>query len=416
MPTLRAPHGESPETAAAAYARSAADTQAELDRRAADAPAAPGLRDRFGRLGTDLRISLTDKCNLRCTYCMPAEGMDWMPQSSLLTADEVIRLVGIAVRVHGVRDLRLTGGEPLIRRDLEEIIAGVRARHPELPIALTTNGIGLDRRAQALRDAGLTRINVSLDTIDAETFAALARRDRLAGVLAGIDAALAAGLRPVKINAVLMRGANDDQAPELLAFCLERGLELRFIEQMPLDGDHGWTREGMVTAAEVRAQLAEHWDLVPDDLPRAGAPAERWRVLPHGTAPAGTDAGDAGSTDGKDVSTDDEAAAPASTCTSAGSEPPVLGRVGVIASVTEPFCSACTRTRVTAEGKVRSCLFSHEEFDLSAAMRSGADDEEVGRLWQQAMWLKPKAHGMDHVGLDSEDYVQPDRSMSAIGG
>ncbi|WP_344336440.1 GTP 3',8-cyclase MoaA [Brevibacterium salitolerans] len=390
---------------AAQLTRAADRTRAELGRRAASAPTAPGLHDRFGRRGTDLRISLTDKCNLRCTYCMPAEGMDWMPQSSLLTAEEVIRLVDIAVDVHGVRDLRLTGGEPLIRPDLESLIAGVRARHPELPIALTTNGIGLTRRAQALRDAGLTRINVSLDTIDADTFAAMARRNRLADVLAGVEAALAAGLHPVKINAVLMRGVNDDQAPELLAFCLERGLQLRFIEQMPLDGDHGWTREGMVTAAEVRAQLAEHWDLVPDDEPRAGAPAERWRVFARGAGPGPGTARPAGAAEPRA-----RAAEPG-----AGTAQP-LGRVGVIASVTEPFCAACTRTRVTAEGRVRSCLFSHEEFDLAAALRTGASDEEIGRLWQQAMWLKPKAHGMDHVGLDSEDYVQPERSMSAIGG
>ena len=381
MPTVRgAADGDSPDAAARLRARSAAATRAHLDDRAGDAPTAPGLHDRFGRRGTDLRISLTDKCNLRCTYCMPAEGMDWMPQSSLLTADEVVRLVDIAVTVHGVRDLRLTGGEPLIRPDLEDIVAGVRAHHPDLPIALTTNGIGLTRRAQTLADAGLTRINVSLDTIDPDTYRTLARRDRLSDVLDGIDAALTAGLHPVKLNAVLMRGVNNDQAPDLLAFALSRGVRLRFIEQMPLDGDHGWTREGMVTAAEVRARLAQHWDLAPDQAPRDGAPAELWRVTSRTTPPRD------------------------------------LGTVGVIASVTEPFCSACTRTRITAEGKVRSCLFSHEEFDLAAALRSGEPDEAVARLWQQAMWLKPAAHGMDAPGLDSNEYVQPERSMSAIGG
>jgi cyclic pyranopterin phosphate synthase len=381
MPTVRgAADGDSPDAAARLRARSAAATRAHLDERAGDAPTAPGLHDRFGRRGTDLRISLTDKCNLRCSYCMPAEGMDWMPQSSLLTAAEVVRLVDIAVTVHGVRDLRLTGGEPLIRPDLEDIVAGVRAHHPDLPIALTTNGIGLTRRAQTLADAGLTRINVSLDTIDPDTYRRLARRDRLSDVLDGIDAALAAGLHPVKLNAVLMRGVNDDQAPDLLAFALERGVRLRFIEQMPLDGDHGWTRDGMVTAAEVRARLARHWHLAPDQAPRDGAPAELWRVTSRTTPPRD------------------------------------LGTVGVIASVTEPFCAACTRTRITAEGKVRSCLFSHEEFDLAAALRSGESDEAVARLWQQAMWLKPAAHGMDAPGLDSEDYVQPERSMSAIGG
>lgn len=355
-------------------------TRAALERRAPDAPARPGLHDQFGRRGTDLRISLTDTCNLRCTYCMPADGMEWLPRSAQLTAAEVIRLVDIAVTAHGVRDLRLTGGEPLIRPDLEDIIAGVRARHPDLPIALTTNGIGLARRAAGLRDAGLTRLNISLDTIDPDTFRTLTRRDRLTDVLAGIAAAQETGLAPVKLNSVLMRGANDHQAPDLLAFALERGLHLRFIEQMPLDGDHGWTREGMVTAAEVRARLAQHWDLTPHPAPRAGAPAELWTVTSR-TSPARE-----------------------------------LGTVGVIASVTEPFCSACTRTRITAEGKVRSCLFSHEEFDLSAALRSGEPDEVIARMWQQAMWLKPAAHGMARPGLDSDAYVQPERTMSAIGG
>lgn len=391
IPTVRASTaGDSHEAAAALHARAHGATKTELDSRAHDAPVEPGLLDRHGRLGTDLRISLTDKCNLRCTYCMPADGMDWMPPPSLLTAAEVVRLVDIAVAVHGVRDLRLTGGEPLIRPDLEDIIAGVRAHHPDLPIAITTNGIGLTKRAATLAAAGLTRLNVSLDTIDADTFRRLARRNRLADVLAGIDAALAADLHPVKVNAVLMRGENDDQAPDLLAFALERGLDLRFIEQMPLDGDHGWTREGMVTAREVRDLLSQHWRLVPDDVPRGGAPAELWRVLPlDSDADSGADS-------------------------EADAEP--LGRVGVIASVTEPFCSACTRTRITADGKVRSCLFSHEEFDLASAMRSGESDDVVARMWQQAMWLKPAAHGMEKPGLDSDDYVQPDRTMSAIGG
>lgn len=370
IPTLRA--SENPDARAASV-------ENELARRAWDAPAGPRLLDRFGRVGTDLRISLTDKCNLRCTYCMPAEGMEWMPQSSLLSAAEVERMVRLAVDEFGITDLRLTGGEPLIRPDLEDIIGRVRSNHPALPISITTNGIGLHRRAQALADAGLTRINVSLDTIDAETYKQLARRDRLGHVLQGIDGALSAGLEPIKINAVLMRGVNDDQAPELLQFCLDRGLQLRFIEQMPLDGEHGWTRENMVTAQQVRAALAERFDLHPDVEPRGGAPAELWRVNDPET---GT----------------------------------VLGRVGIIASVTEPFCAACTRTRITAEGKIRTCLFSHEEFDLGALLRAGRSDAQISRAWQQAMWLKPRAHGMDHAGLGGEDYVQPDRSMSAIGG
>ena len=351
----------------------------ELRRLAPDAPERGALADRFSRAATDLRISLTDKCNLRCTYCMPAEGMNWMPKDSLLTAEEVSRLVRIAVEDFGVTDLRLTGGEPLIRPDLEDIIGRIRHAHPQLPIAITTNGIGLDRRAAGLRAAGLTRINVSLDTIDATTYAALARRDRLGQVLAGIDAAFAAGLSPVKINAVLMQGVNDDQAPDLLEFCLQRDLQLRFIEQMPLDGEHGWTRTSMVTAQQIRASLETQFTLRPAQEPRAGSPAELYRVIDPVT----------------------------------GAQ---RGQVGVIASVTEPFCAACTRTRITAEGKVRSCLFSHVEFDLAALLRAGRTDAQIAQAWRQAMWLKPRAHGMDHTGLDAADYVQPDRSMSAIGG
>lgn len=337
------------------------------------------LVDSFGRAATDLRISLTDKCNLRCTYCMPAEGMDWLPQSSLLTADDVTRLVRIAVNGMGVRELRLTGGEPLIRRDLEEIIASVRAEHPGLPVSMTTNGIGLDRRAAGLKAAGLNRINVSLDTVHAETFRALARRGKLAEVLAGIAGAHEAGLAPIKLNAVLMRGVNEGQALELLEWSLSHDCRLRFIEQMPLDADRGWTRENLVSAAEIRTQLEERYLLAPSAQPRDGAPAETWIVTDPAT--------------GGDV-----------------------GTVGIIASVTEPFCADCRRTRVTAEGKVRSCLFSHEEYDLLELLRSGAADEDIERMWRAAMWIKPKAHGMDHTGLDSGDYVQPERSMSAIGG
>lgn len=220
------------------------------------APAdAPGLSDKFGRQATDLRISLIDKCNLRCTYCMPADGLAWLPKSKLLTLEEITRIVRIGVRDLGIRELRLTGGEPLVRVDLTQIIAAVRNEHPDLPISLTTNGVGLANKATALAEAGLTRINVSLDTLHSDTYATLTRRDQIDSVFAGIDAALAAGLTPVKINAVLMRGINDEQAPELLAWALERGLELRFIEQMPLDADHTWRKDNMVTAAQLRTYL-----------------------------------------------------------------------------------------------------------------------------------------------------------------
>lgn len=351
--------------------------------RPADAPA--GLADRYGRRATDMRLSLTDKCNLRCTYCMPAEGLEWLAKQAVMSAAEIIRIVGIGVDLLGVRELRLTGGEPLVRADLIDIIAALRKAHPELPISMTTNGVGLDKKAAALKAAGLTRINVSLDSLHEETFTKLTRRPFLDRVLAGVDAAWAAGLGPVKINAVLMRGINDAESPALLAWALERGYELRFIEQMPLDADHGWTRRNMITASEIRELLSAEYVLSPDPRERDGAPAERFEVRRRVAG-------------------------------SAGGHGAALGTVGIIASVTEPFCSDCRRTRITAEGKIMSCLFSREEFDLLGLLREGASDRQLAERWQDAMWIKPKAHGMDHVGLDAPDFVQPDRSMSAIGG
>ena len=206
------------------------------------------LTDSYGRIATDLRVSLTDRCNLRCSYCMPPEGLDWLPKPEVLTGDEVARLVRIGVETLGIREVRFTGGEPLLRRDLVAIIAATAALSPRPEISLTTNGIGLDRRAAALRDAGLDRINVSLDTLRPEVFRKLTHRDRLPDVLSGLAAAAAAGLTPVKVNAVLMRDLNDDEAPALLRYCLEHGYELRFIEQMPLDAQHGWKRAEMITA------------------------------------------------------------------------------------------------------------------------------------------------------------------------
>ncbi|WP_114621289.1 GTP 3',8-cyclase MoaA [Renibacterium salmoninarum] len=349
--------------------------------RPADAPAAisAGLLDWFGRRATDLRISLTDKCNLRCSYCMPAEGLNWLPKNQVLTGVEIARLVRIGVEQLGVRELRLTGGEPLVRADLVEIIAAIRADHPELPISMTTNAVGLAKKAASLKAAGLSRINVSLDSLHPGTFQQLTRRPFLDQVLAGNDAALLAELTPMNVNAVLMRGINEAEAPDLLAWSLARGIELRFIEQMPLDADHGWTREGMVTAAHMRALLSNRFDLSPDPRRRDGAPAERFEVRLAGKSK-------------------------------------LLGTVGIIASVTEPFCADCRRTRITAEGKVMSCLFSREETDLLALLRGTEDDDAIARRWQEAMWGKPKARGMDHVGLDSADYVQSERSMSAIGG
>jgi cyclic pyranopterin phosphate synthase len=344
-----------------------------------------GLFDRFGRRATDMRLSVTDKCNLRCTYCMPAEGLEWLPKPAVMTAEEIVRIVAIGVGHLGVRELRLTGGEPLVRGDLVDIVRALRVRHPGLPISMTTNAVGLDSKAQALKDAGLTRVNISLDSLHEETFAQLTRRPYLNRVLAGVQAAAAAGLGPIKINAVLMRGINDHEAPGLLAWALKNGHELRFIEQMPLDADHGWSRRNMITAADIRKTLETRFVLSGDPRDRDGAPAERFRVRRRHSgaeAPAG----------------------------------PELGTVGIIASVTEPFCSDCRRTRITAEGTIMSCLFSHQEFDLLGLLRDGASDDELAHRWEDAMWAKPKAHGREQTGLDAHDFVQPDRTMSAIGG
>ncbi len=332
-------------------------------------PADPRLVDRFGRVATDLRISLTDRCNLRCTYCMPAEGLDWMPRAEQLTDAELGRLIGIAVRDLGVRELRFTGGEPLLRRGLEDVIAAAAALAPRPDISLTTNGVGLARRAEALAAAGVNRLNVSLDTLRPDRFAAITRRDRLADVLDGMRAARAAGLHPVKINTVLLRGVNDDEAVPLLRFAVDHGFELRFIEQMPLDAQHGWQRAEMVTAGDILAALRTAFDLAPDVDARGAAPAERWLV----------DGGPA--------------------------------TVGVIASVTRPFCGACDRTRLTADGQVRSCLFARAETDLRALLRGGAPDAEIADAWRAAMWGKLAGHGIDEPG-----FLQPDRPMSAIGG
>ncbi|MFG1886389.1 GTP 3',8-cyclase MoaA [Micromonospora sp. NPDC049051] len=332
-------------------------------------PTDGALADRYGRVARDLRVSLTDKCNLRCTYCMPAEGLAWLPGPQLLGDAEVVRLVGVAVRLLGVTEVRFTGGEPLIRPGLVGIVAAVAALEPRPRISLTTNGIGLDRLAPALRAAGLDRVNVSLDTLDPGRFTRLTRRPRLADVLAGLAGAAAAGLTPVKINAVLMRGVNDDEAPELLRFALAHGYELRFIEQMPLDAQHGWDRDSMVTADGILASLRGTYDLAPDPAERGAAPAETWLV----------DGGPA--------------------------------RVGVIASVTRPFCGDCDRTRLTADGQVRACLFATEESDLRGALRAGADDDELARRWRAAMWGKRAGHG-----IDDPAFLQPARPMSAIGG
>ncbi|HET9654022.1 MAG TPA: GTP 3',8-cyclase MoaA [Kineosporiaceae bacterium] len=344
----------------------------------ADRPAGPRLTDRFGRVATDLRVSLTDRCNLRCSYCMPPEGLDWMPDERLLTDDELIRLITIAVRRLGVTEVRFTGGEPLLRRGLERILAATTALRTAAgtapQTAVTTNGLGLAHRAEGLAGAGLHRVNVSVDSLDRARFARITHRDRLADVLAGLRAATAAGLRPIKVNTVLLRGVNDDEAVPLLHWALDQGYQLRFIEQMPLDPHGAWDREAMVTAADILDLLRTGFDLVPTDPhTRGAAPAETWLV--NGGGPGGT------------------------------------ARVGIVASVTRPFCGDCDRTRLTADGQIRNCLFARGETDLRGLLRSGAGDEEIADAWRGAMWAKEAGHG-----IDDPSFLQPDRPMSAIGG
>ncbi|GAA1852118.1 GTP 3',8-cyclase MoaA [Myceligenerans crystallogenes] len=335
------------------------------------------LIDRYGRVARDLRVSLTTACNLRCTYCMPAEGLPVIPRDQLLTPAEIARLIGLGVRT-GIRDVRFTGGEPLMRRDLEDILRAARgaadaASSDTVSFAITTNALGLEKRAAGLVAAGLDRINVSLDTVDRAAFAAMTRRDRLDDVLTGIRGAIAAGLAPVKINAVLLPEVLDGAA-DLLAWALEHGCRLRFIEQMPLDADGNWARSDVVSAADLLGRLSERFTLTEAGREDPAAPAEEWLV-------------DGGP-----------------------------GTVGIIASVTRSFCGDCDRTRLTAEGTVRSCLFGDEETDLRALLRSGATDEQLADAWRGAMWAKPRAHGSDAPDLARDAFADTTRSMGAIGG
>ena len=344
------------------------------------------LTDRHGRTVRDLRLSITDRCNLRCTYCMPAAGLEWLPTPSLLTTTEIGRLARLAVERLGVERIRLTGGEPLLRRDLEEIVAavaGLRTRRGVKPdIGLTTNGLGLDRRAVGLREAGLDRVNVSIDTLDPAEYARVTRRDRLDGVLRGVAGAQAAGLSPIKINAVAMPDGLAERAPRLLGECLRRGWSLRFIEHMPLGPRESWRAEDVVGAQQVLEVLAAagfelHARGRPDHRPAAV-----WEVAAganrQGPYPAGT--------------------------------------VGIIASVTAPFCSDCDRTRLTADGRLMTCLFSNKETDLRGPMRAGASDDELIRIWAGATWYKPLAHGANAPERGRTGFARPARTMSAIGG
>jgi GTP 3',8-cyclase len=338
------------------------------------APSAGSLVDSYGRAATDLRVSLTDRCNLRCTYCMPAAGLPWLDAGQLLQPDEIVRLVRIAVTRLGVTKVRFTGGEPLLAKHLEHVVAEAAALRPRPELALTTNGVLLARRAEALVRAGLDRVNVSLDSADSAHFSAITRRDRLPDVVAGLASASAAGLRPVKVNAVLDPVTGLDDAVALVRFCLEHGYQLRIIEQMPLDAGHNWQRQTMVTADQVLVELKRHaFAVTPDVTPRGASPAALWQVTDAAMGRAGI--------------------------------------VGIVASVSQPFCAACNRTRLTADGQLRSCLFATEETDLRALLRDGVDDAGIEAAWRAAMWGKPAGHG-----INAPNFVQPRRSMSAIGG
>jgi cyclic pyranopterin phosphate synthase len=325
------------------------------------------LLDTFGRVADDLRISVTDRCNFRCSYCMPAEGMTWLPKHELLTFEELTRLLGLFVGL-GVRSLKVTGGEPTIRADLPRLVRMFREVGPDLDISITTNAMLLDTLAQPLADSGIDRATISCDSLLRHRFQEMTRRDALDKVLAGIKAAEAAGLTPIKINTVVIGGTNDDEVVEFARWARETGYEVRFIEYMPLDAQHAWEREKVVPGARILEAIDAVYPLRAD-----GPDAE-----------------------------------PAATYGFADGGP---GKIGVIASVTEPFCDTCNRLRLTAEGQFRNCLFALEESDLREPMRAGASDAELERLIRRGVWAKWSGHRVNH-----EDFVQPARSMSAIGG
>jgi len=333
--------------------------------------ASQDLVDPFGRVIDDLRISITDRCNFRCTYCMPEEGMQWLPRSEVMTFEEIERLARIFVRRYGVRGIRLTGGEPTVRAHLPvlvEKLAAIDGPNGPVDLAMTTNGATMRLVAQTLRDAGLKRVNISLDTLDRTKFQQMTRRDELEHVLDGIEAAKEAGFSPVKLNAVIERGVNDDEVVALAEFGRERDVEVRFIEFMPLDADGHWMNDKVVGQDEIVAAIHAIHPL--EQLPaRGAAPADRFRYL-----------------DGRGV-------------------------VGVIPSVTKPFCGDCDRVRLTAEGQFRTCLFATSEFDLMSAMRAGETDEQLAARIEAAVATKWAGHRINQV-----NFVRPAKSMSQIGG
>ena len=333
-----------------------------------DAPSgSAALIDGHGRTVNDLRISLTDKCNFRCVYCMPAEGLTWTPTADILTVDEILRLAALFVSAE-TRTIRLTGGEPLVRRDLVAIVRGLRALHPDVDLSITTNGFLLTRYAAELAEAGLNRVNVSIDSLQPERFAAITRRDALARVLEGVDAAIEAGLTPVKINVVMMRAVNDDEVRAFAEFARERAVRVRFIEFMPLDADRQWQGADVVSGADLLAQVGTTYPVIP--LVTGHDPAVRY-----------------GFADGSP------------------------GELGFINSVTEPFCDRCNRVRLTADGQLRTCLFAESETDLRGPLRDGVADNGLLAIIHEALAGKPAGHRINEPG-----FVRPERSMSQIGG
>jgi len=325
------------------------------------------LIDTFGRIADDLRVSVTDRCNFRCTYCMPAEGLKWLPKDELLTFEEQARVLRVFVGL-GVASIKVTGGEPTVRTDLPTLVRMFRETGPDLDISMTTNGVLLDRLAPQLADAGLDRVTVSVDSLMRHRFEEMTRRDALDRVLAGIRSAEAAGLTPIKINCVVIGGQNEGEVVDFARSARETGYEVRFIEYMPLDAERAWERAKVVPGATVVEAID--------------------RVFP--LLPGGDDA------------------EPATTFRFSDGAP---GAIGVISSVTEPFCESCNRLRLTAEGQLRACLFSLEETDLRRPIRSGAEDDELEALIRETVWRKWSGHRINHP-----DFVQPERSMSMIGG
>jgi cyclic pyranopterin phosphate synthase len=337
------------------------------------------LIDPFGRTIRDLRISVTDRCNFRCTYCMPAEGMQWLPRTDVLTFEEIERLARLFVERYAVDGIRLTGGEPTVRAHLPVLVAKLaQLRVPQSSpspfaghkpdLSITTNGATFRLVAHELREAGLDRVNISLDTLQADRFIEMTRRDEMFRVLDGIEAAKEAGFSPVKINAVVQRGVNDDEIVALAEFGRERGVEVRFIEFMPLDAEGGWARKTVVSQDEIVAAIHAVHPL--EQVPaRGAAPADRWRYA-----------------DGN-------------------------GLVGVIPTVTRPFCGDCDRVRLTADGQFRTCLFETREFDMRALLRSGATDDELAAEIERAVGTKWAGHQINQV-----HFIRPKRSMSQIGG